>query len=277
MATKPSDDYSWTEPESQANDETLPKYPYCHATITESGHSFELDDTPGRERIRLQHGGAQTDGLGTFFEIQSDGTRVNHIVGDNYEIVAKNNNVIISGVCNITIEGNSIVHVKGDKFERVDGDYYLEVAGKLTQTVAKTSSILSNGDMTVGCGDPISGRMKLATGDHLFLQGDLVVSGGLTADVITSETKVSAGTGMRAGPLGYVTLLGGVAAGLDVAIPTQVNALTNIYAGSSVNAPVVFGGQVLDLRGSMEMMRAVYNSHIHPAPKGVTGTPFSLM
>ena len=276
MATKPSDDYSWTEPESQANDETLPKYPYNPATITESGHSFEFDDTPGRERIRLQHGGAQTNGVGTFFEIQSDGTRINKIVGDNYEIVAKNNNVIISGVCNITIEGNSVVHVKGDKYEKVDGDYYLEVGGKLSQTVADTSSILSNGDMTVGCGNPITGRMKLATGDHLYLQGDLVVSGGLTADMITSQGKVNAGTGMRAGPLGFVTLLGGVAAGLDVAIPTMVTATTNIYAGASVEAPVVFGGQVMDVRGTMEMMRTIYNTHTHPA-KPVTGPPFSLM
>jgi hypothetical protein len=276
MATKPSDDYSWTEPESQANDETLPKYPYNHATITESGHSFELDDTPGRERIRLQHGGAQTDGVGTFFEIQSDGTRINKIVGDNYEIIAKHNNVIISGVCNITIEGNSIVHVKGDKYEKIAGDYILEVGGKLTQTVGKTSSIISNGDMTVGCGDPATGRMKLATGDHLYLQGDLVVSGALSADMITSQTKVNAGTGMRAGPLGFVTLLGGVAAGLDVAIPTMVTATTNITAGAEVSAPVVFGGQVMDIRGSMEMMRAIYNTHTHPA-KPVTGPPFSLM
>ena len=276
MATKPSDDYSWTEPESQANEETLPKFPYNHATITESGHSFEFDDTPGRERIRLQHGGAQTKGNGTFFEIQSDGTRINKIVGDNYEIVAKDNNVIISGVCNITIEGNSVVHVKGDKYEKVDGDYYLEVGGKLSQTVADTSSILSNGDMTVGCGNPITGRMKLATGDHLYLQGDLVVSGGLTADMITSQGKVNAGTGMRAGPLGFVTLFGGVAAGLDVAIPTMVTATTNITAGVEVSAPVVFGGQVMDVRGTMEMMRTIYNTHTHPA-KPVTGPPFSLM
>ena len=276
MATKPSDDYSWTEPESQANTETLPKFPYNHASITESGHSFEFDDTPGRERIRLQHGGAQTGGVGTFFEIQSDGTRINKIVGDNYEIVAANNNVIISGVCNITIEGNSIVHVKGDKYEKVDGDYYLEVGGKLSQTVADTSSIISNGDMTVGCGNPITGRMKLATGDHLYLQGDLVVSGGLTADMITSQGKVNAGTGMRAGPLGFVTLLGGVAAGLDVAIPTMVTATTNITAGAEVSAPVVFGGQVQDIRGSMEYMRAIYNIHTHPA-KPITGLPLALM
>lgn len=277
MATKPADDYSWTEPESQANDETLPKYPYNHATITESGHSFELDDTPGRERIRLQHGGAQTDGVGTFFEIQSDGSRINKIVGNNYEIVAKDNNVKIKGVCNITIEGNSIVHVMGDKYEKVDGDYYLEIGGKLTQTVADTSSILSNGDMTVGCGDPITGRMKLATGDHLFLQGDLVVSGGLTADMITAETKVNAGTGMRAGPLGFVTLLGGVAAGLDVAVPLQINTSTMVNAGVSVNAPLISGVIVKDVRGTMEMMRMVYNSHAHPSPKGPTGTPFALM
>jgi hypothetical protein len=118
--------------------------------------------------------------------------------------------------------------------------------------------------------------MKLATGDHLYLQGDLVVSGALSADMITSQTKVNAGTGMRAGPLGFVTLLGGVAAGLDVAIPTMVTATTNITAGAEVSAPVVFGGQVMDIRGSMEMMRAIYNTHTHPA-KPVTGPPFSLM
>jgi len=277
MATKPSDDYSWTEPESQANDETLPKYPYNHATITESGHSFELDDTPGRERIRLQHGGAQTDGDGTFFEIQSDGTRINKIVGDNYEIVAKDNNVIISGVCNITIEGNSVVHVKGDKYEKIDGDYYLEVGGKLSQTVADTSSILSNGDMTVGCGNPITGRMKLAAGDHLYLDADLVVSGSLAANMITSENKVNAGTGVFAGPLGFVTLLGGVAVGLDVAVPLQVNVTTAVNAGVSVNSPLINGVIVKDVRGTMEMMRMVFNSHIHPTSKGPTGTPFALM
>ena len=131
--------------------------------------------------------------------------------------------------------------------------------------------------MTVGCGDPITGRMKLATGDHLFLQGDLVVSGDLTADMITAETKVNAGTGMRAGPLGYVTLLGGVSAGLDVAVPLQINTSTMVNAGVSVNAPLISGVIVKDVRGTMEIMRMVYNSHAHPTPKGPTGTPFALM
>jgi hypothetical protein len=279
MATKPkpSGDTSWTEPESQANEETLPKYPYNHATISESGHSFELDDTPGRERIRLQHGGAQTDGIGTFFEIQSDGTRVHKIVGSNYEIVAKDNDVVISGMCYVTIKGNSIVNVMGNKYEKIAGDYILEVGGKLTQTVGKTSSILSNGDMTVGCGNPVTGRMKLATGDHLYLQGDLVVSGALTADMITSQGKVNAGTGMRAGPLGFVTLLGGVAAGLDIAVPLQVNVTTTVNAGVSVNSPLINGVIVRDVRGTMEMMRMVFNTHRHPSSKGPTGTPFALM
>jgi hypothetical protein len=94
--------------------------------------------------------------------------------------------------------------------------------------------------------------------------------------MITSQGKVNAGTGMRAGPLGFVTLLGGVAAGLDVAIPTMVTATTNITAGAEVSAPVVFGGQVMDIRGSMEYMRAIYNIHTHPA-KPVTGLPLALM
>jgi hypothetical protein len=131
--------------------------------------------------------------------------------------------------------------------------------------------------MTVGCGDPATGRMKLATGDHLYLQGDLVVSGALSADMITSQTKVNAGTGMRAGPLGFVTLLGGVAAGLDIAVPLQVNVTTTVNAGVSVNSPLINGVIVKDVRGTMEMMRMVFNTHRHPSPKGPTGTPFALM
>ena len=47
-----------TEPASAANtnfEGCLPVFPYNNATVTPSGHSFEMDDTPERERIRLNH------------------------------------------------------------------------------------------------------------------------------------------------------------------------------------------------------------------------------
>ena len=265
-ATKPKDDYSWTEPESEASVENPPVYPYNNVTQTASGHTFELDDTRGRERIRLQHGGAKTGGQGSFFEMQSNGDKIEKIIGKNYQIVAKDNNVLISGVCNITIEGDSVVHVKGNKFERIDGDYIQEVRGDYTQTLKKKATITSDGDMTVGVGKTGTGVLSF-TGDYVYLDSDLTVDGSITGEMVSATYKVNAGTGVTAGPLGFATLTGGVSAGIPVAIPGQVNAL------SLVNAPLINGIIVSDILGTMADMRLVYNLHIHPAPKGVTGLP----
>ena len=268
--TKPEGDYSWTEPESEASVENPPVYPYNNVTQTASGHTFELDDTRGRERIRLQHGGARTGGQGSFFEMQSNGDKVEKIIGKNYQIVAKDNNVLISGVCNITIEGDSVVHVKGNKFERIDGDYIQEVRGKYTQTLEKDASISCGGNMDIGAGKAGTGILSF-TGDYVYLDSDLTVDGSITGEMISATYKVNAGTGVTAGPLGFATLLGGVSAGIPVAVPGQVNALV------SVSAPLINGIIVKDIQGSMMGMRMIYNFHKHPAPKGITGLPIKPM
>lgn len=99
MATKPSFFSGWTEPESAANKDTPPQAPYNHVTATESGHSFEMDDTPKRERVRLQHRS------GTFIEMHPNGDEVHKVYGDGYEITIKDKNVLIEGNCNITVNG----------------------------------------------------------------------------------------------------------------------------------------------------------------------------
>lgn len=114
-----ADGSSWSEPESQYN----AKIPYNRVTETESGHVFELDDTPGAERIQLAH---KAD---TFFEISPDGTKVTRVNGKNYEIYMDDNNIHVKGTCNITVDGNANIYVKGDTTEKVDGDYTLEVTG----------------------------------------------------------------------------------------------------------------------------------------------------
>ena len=269
-ATKPEGDYSWTEPESEANEENPPVYPYNNVTQTASGHTFELDDTRGRERIRLQHGGARTGGQGSFFEMHSNGDKVEKIIGKNYQIVAKDNNVLISGVCNITIEGDSVVHVKGDKYERIDGNYIQEIRGTYTQNLKKKATITSDEDMTIGVGKTGTGVLSFS-GDYVYLDSDLTVAGSVTGDMISATYKVNAGTGVTAGPLGFATLLGGVSAGLPVATPGEVNALFKV---SSI---LINGIQVRDVQGTMLGMRMIYNFHKHPAPKGITGLPIKPM
>jgi hypothetical protein len=269
-STKPEGDYSWTEPESEANEENPPVYPYNNVTQTASGHTFELDDTRGRERIRLQHGGARTGGRGSFFEMHSNGDKVEKIIGKNYQIVAKDNNVLISGVCNITIEGDSVVHVKGDKYERIDGNYIQEIRGTYTQNLKKKATITSDEDMTIGVGKTGTGVLSFS-GDYVYLDSDLTVAGSVTGDMISATYKVNAGTGVTAGPLGFATLLGGVSAGLPVAVPGEVNALFKV---SSI---LINGIQVRDVQGTMLGMRMIYNFHKHPAPKGITGLPIKPM
>jgi len=268
----PSGQYTWAEPESAFNPDAAPVYPHNKVWETESGHSFEMDDTKTRERIRLQHRSK------TFIEMHPDGSEVHKIYGDGYEIVLKNKNVLIKGHCSVTIEGDSVVHIKGDKIEKIDGNLYQEISGKMYTNVKKETTFISNGNMTLGVGDPLTGVLNIKTGDYTYIEGDLSVSGGITGLDVTSQTKVNAETGVTAGPLGFVTESGGVSVGIPASSPIgTINASLAINAGLSVNAPFINGGMVRDSAGTMLGMRTVYNSHVHPAPRGITGTPISPM
>lgn len=274
-------DKGWTEPESEANiDETQPEYPYNHVIATDSGHSFEMDDTPGRERIRTQHRS------GTFNEIHSDGTEVHKIIGDGYEIVAKDKYVLIKGICNITINGDAVVNVKGNKFERIEGNYTQEILGDYTQVVRKKTRMISDEDMTIGASPNLLGSIRMVTGGSVFLDTDLRVDGSITAKALTTEGRVDAGTGISAGPLGFVSLLGGLSiGGVPIAIPGQIICLGNISAVAGLGGPGTINGvSVKGFAGSFGILssiwafdqvnRTIFNTHVHPAKGSLpTATP----
>jgi len=272
MTTKPEGDNSWLEPESPANDETQPKYPYNKITKTESGHSFEMDDTPTRERIRLSHR------TGTFIEMHPNGDEVHKVYGDGYEITIKDKNVLIEGTCSVTINGDSIVEIKGNKFEKIFGDYKLEVNGDFVAYSHKKASLLSDEDTEIGAGTSLgTGILKLAAGDNIYTTGDLNVGGALNADIITSKTKVDAGTGVSAGPLGFVSVLGGLSIGTPVAAPGNINCIGLISAGISVTSVL---GSFVVMKATWatdKVNRALYNSHFHKGFKGPTSPPIAKM
>lgn len=266
MATDPST-YSWTEPESPSTS----KYPYNNVKETESGHFQEWDDTPGAERIRTQHR------TGTFTEVQADGTRVDKIIGDNYEITAKNNYVKIKGFCSVTIEGDSIVNIKGDKVERIEGNYYQEVYGNYEQVVKKKVKLTSGGDTAINVGGAL-GTLRIVAGGTVDILSDLDVDGAIAGESVYSRGAVTAGTGIHAGvagsanPVAGISTLGGISAGFPAAGGAGV-----INATVSVNAPLINGIITKDVRGTMEMIRLKHNTHIHPTPKGPSGMPTVLM
>jgi hypothetical protein len=199
MSVSPSpSDNLWTEPESAANSDTPPVYPYNNIQQTESGHSFEMDDTPTRERVRIQHR------TGTFIEMHPNGDEVHKVYGTGYEITIKGKNVQINGVCNITINGDSNIHVLGDKNERIDGNYNLEVRGDMVARCKGTNGmqLISDNDMTITSSSSETGALYISAGDHVFIASDLQVGGAISGDTISAESRINAGTGLYAGTLG---------------------------------------------------------------------------
>lgn len=279
MTGKPSFFKGWTEPESAANTAYPPDYGHNNVTATESGHTFEMDDSLNRERIRLSHR------TGTFIEMHPNGDEVHKVYGNNYTITIQDNNVLIQGSCSVTIEGDSYLHIKGDKVEQVDGNYELYIKGNHTQVVEKTSNITTKNDMKILAGASFGGgALTLATSDAVYVESDMLIDGELTALKILSNGRVDALTGMSAGPLGFVTGTGGISVGYPtpaspVAVPGQIMALGNILSAMSVNALVSMNAPL----GNFGTMSAIlmtdlintglYDVHMHPSPKGMTGTP----
>ena len=167
---------SWNEPASKYN----AKIPYNRVTETESGHVFEMDDTPGAERIQLAHR------ANTFFEIAPDGSKVTKVSGKNYEIYMDDNNIHVKGSCNITVDGSANIYVKGNTTEKVDGNYTLDVTGDVvingktinlnhgTMGAARIGDTADTGDQGTGSHYDInsSGTNIIETGSSTVFIGD---------------------------------------------------------------------------------------------------------
>jgi len=138
---------SWSEPETPYD----ATYPKNHVHESESGHIFEVDDTPGAERLHRYHKS------GTFEEIHPDGSVVHKIIGDDFLIVRKNNHVSVYG--NLTVNvGDTIKIYSGKNLDiQVGGDARIHVAGNTTMqtdgnfihSIKGTAQIISGGNMTL--------------------------------------------------------------------------------------------------------------------------------
>lgn len=301
----------WFEPESAANTDYQPIYPYNHITQTESGHSFEMDDTPGRERVRLQHRS------GTFIEMHPNGDQVHKVYGNDYEITIQDKNILVEGKCNITVNGDCNINVKGDKIEVIEGNYEQHVLGNFSQTIEQTALVSCAGDMTITAGAGVMGSLTINTGDHVYVGSDLTVDGDLVATKIASHTRVDAGTGVSAGAEGFVTGTGGISVGVPtvaapVATPGVIMApdifvipgtgfggtgslyAFNVFATNiecvDINGAIANFGSVSSPYANLGIMSAVlmtdatntgiYNSHVHfvgGKGGGVTSSPVGPM
>jgi hypothetical protein len=183
---------SWGERETPYD----ARYPYNHVYSSESGHIFEIDDTPGAERISKYHR------VGTFEEIHEEGSRVvkvvqsdynitlakryDHIEHSHYHTVDKEYRVMVNkdreggadysvtvgsgGNLNVSCEagdfnftnqdGNWNISIKGDINLFVDGDVNQEISGNVNSLVKGDSNITTNGNTN----QRIDGNYTLSVG-----------------------------------------------------------------------------------------------------------------
>jgi len=271
----------FTEPPSAADKDHPPLYPHNQIFDSESGHSLQLDDTPGRERVRLQHGKSKN-----FIEMHPNGDQVVKVFGEGFDITIGKKNVYVSGVCNIVVRGDCNMQVDGDFNQEVNGDYNLAVKGKMNVRSVKDISISGDADVGISANEKFGGALRLSASQSLNLGSDLYINGSITCDSLTAESRVNAGMGVYAGPYGFTSSLGGLSLGIPtpatpVATPGCINIVGSVTALGSVNAPV---GNFLKLNAglathgiSSSILGAdlvndiLYNFHIHPTPKGPTG------
>ena len=132
----------YSEPPTKFN----PKYPLNHVRVSESGHVFEVDDTPQSERLHTYHSS------GTFEEIYPFGTKVTKVVRDNYEFVLGDQYVNIKKLNpeGGTFDGgNLFINIEGDVFEKVNGNVERQINGSVREVIGGNFHTHVNGDRTI--------------------------------------------------------------------------------------------------------------------------------
>lgn len=157
----------WSEPYPAYN----PVYPYNKATETESGHVFELDDTPNNERIHMAHRS------GTFFEMYPNGSMVEKITKNKYSIIMADDHVHIMGRVQITVESDALIRVAGDAFIQAENDMSIKVSGGLDMSIREALNIRASSlNMDIG------GVTSLTSGGNINMDGpEIHLNSGLSA------------------------------------------------------------------------------------------------
>jgi hypothetical protein len=133
---------SWNFP--SVSDVIKPVYPSNHVhAFADNSNVIEYDSSasPSGPNHRFSHVGPNK----TFTEIDREGNESQVITGARYKVIAKGDNVYITGGCNLTIEGgcrtkidgNWEIYVNGNKNEVITGSETRKVTGNIDIDAAR--------------------------------------------------------------------------------------------------------------------------------------------
>ena len=114
-------------------------YPFNQANETPGGHSFEIDDTPGNERILLKHH------TGAGIEIKPDGSIVLSSKSNQIQVIGGSQSIVVQGIANLVYDG--------DLNTTVNGNYNLHVGGTMNVDVGANHNHSVHGTQITEVGD----------------------------------------------------------------------------------------------------------------------------
>ena len=171
-----------SEPKNTRN----PKYTYNIATMSDSGHVIEQDDTPGAERVCVQHRN------GAYLEFNQHGDGVMKVVKDLYHFCVNHYEAInASRAISVgkgdylkVISGDKVIEIPGGKYIleasgadiSIKGDYKLAVTGDCTMTINGNLTENVNGNYNIKVGGMYSVSASTAS---VIADSTLILDGGL--------------------------------------------------------------------------------------------------
>jgi hypothetical protein len=184
-----ADGSSWSQPNSPYS----ASYPHNFVHETKSGHAFELDDTPGNERINLYHASGsfiEMDSKGTTV-IKSGGNMVMVIEADGMIKIDGNYHVTATGTINLLAQNDMNIQVDGNLKTTVSGNYELNVAGYMNTNVGE--AIRTRG---LSMALESQNNFDIFSGVEMHLGGQIISaksSGALFLNSVTGNVEIKSG------------------------------------------------------------------------------------
>jgi len=149
-----------------------PEYPFNHVNYTESGHLFEMDDTPNHERVRLLHRSM------SYLEYMSNGDKVDNVVGDSY----------------YANDSNRYTHIIGSDFQNIGGGLSLYLNARNASGNDSVIRVGQNSGLTI---EAVGGDINISAKGNLNLRGSKVNTFTDASDSIDNRNYIISGQGFK--------------------------------------------------------------------------------
>ena len=184
-------------------DQKPSQFPHNQVQETQSGHSFEMDDTPGGERVLIKHR------TGAGVELRADGSVIISSRNQRVEVTGGDHTTIVEGEGKLIYKGNLTLDVSGDLNMNVEGNYNLNVAGDKNEEIKgrHTKKVIRDQNYTIlgSRGSKVIGQntdtlladnYQVVAGNNTILtQGNSeILSGGNLTTTAVGEWVVAAST-----------------------------------------------------------------------------------